>query len=273
MPWRNQIKDEVPGPSPAKVAADALAADHRRRAQVREQENEKRACKQAKARFAARLKRERETKEREAARRKASAAAQAKTKRQAEAAAEAERLKRAEEDVDLRARMQKRLEVEEAERRGGLNAEEAAKRMRDRWQQARSQAWEATDPFAKWRGTTVEGDDGLAVEDDDADEEELEDGNDLTDEERQLAAARRAKARERDIAARRVLAHSSKTLMDALGLEQAASDAEVSSAMRKILRLLHPDYSINMAEKGTKRHRRIEAAFKRLSSLRAEAED
>ena len=37
---------------------------------------------------------------------------------------------------------------------------------------------------------------------------------------------------------------------------------------RKLLRLLHPDYSINLPLKGTGRHERIEAAFKKLNGLR-----
>ena len=35
-----------------------------------------------------------------------------------------------------------------------------------------------------------------------------------------------------------------------------------------LLRLLHPDYAINLPLKGTKQHARIEAAFKKLSALR-----
>ena len=85
------------------------------------------------------------------------------------------------------------------------------------------------------------------------------------------AELRRARIRERDVAAKRVLAHSSKTLMDALGLEDDASDADVASTIRKLLRLLHPDYPINRACAGTKRYLRIEAAFKRLNGLRDEA--
>ena len=60
--------------------------------------------------------------------------------------------------------------------------------------------------------------------------------------------------------------------MDALGLEASATDAEVASTVRRLLRLLHPDFSINLASKGTRRHQRIEAAFKRLNGLRDEAE-
>ena len=84
---------------------------------------------------------------------------------------------------------------------------------------------------------------------------------------------RMEKVRERDEAARRILAHSSTTLMQALGLEERASDAEIAKTVRRLLRLLHPDYSINLElDTSTKRHRRIEAAFKRLNGLRDEAE-
>jgi len=72
------------------------------------------------------------------------------------------------------------------------------------------------------------------------------------------------------VAARRILAYSSKTLTDALGLPHDATDTEVDSTVRKVLRLLHPDYSINLSIKGTRRHMRIEAAFKRLNGLRDE---
>ena len=81
--------------------------------------------------------------------------------------------------------------------------------------------------------------------------------------------ARKLKAEERDEAAKRVLAHSSKTLMGALGLRADASDSEVDKCVRHVLRLLHPDYAINrcLAE-GSRRKMRIDAAFKRLNGLR-----
>ena len=37
---------------------------------------------------------------------------------------------------------------------------------------------------------------------------------------------------------------------------------------RDLLRLLHPDFTINQPLKGSKKHARIEAAFKKLSALR-----
>ena len=48
--------------------------------------------------------------------------------------------------------------------------------------------------------------------------------------------------------------------------EPAASTPSIKVAL--LLRLLHPDYVINLPLKGTKQHARIEAAFKKLSALR-----
>ena len=57
--------------------------------------------------------------------------------------------------------------------------------------------------------------------------------------------------------------------MEALGLNADASDSEVDTSVRHILRLLHPDYAINRClGDGTRRKLRIEAAFKRLNGLR-----
>ena len=80
--------------------------------------------------------------------------------------------------------------------------------------------------------------------------------------------SREAKAEERDIAVKRVLAKSAKTLKAALGLKPLASDAEVRKRVRQLLRLLHPDFSMNLELKGTKQHARIESAFKKLNGLR-----
>ena len=83
--------------------------------------------------------------------------------------------------------------------------------------------------------------------------------------------ARKLKAKERDEAAKRILAIRSKTLLDALGLGADASDSEVDKCVRHMLRLLHPDYAINRClGDGTRRKLRIEAAFKRLNGLRDE---
>ena len=79
---------------------------------------------------------------------------------------------------------------------------------------------------------------------------------------------RRDKTAERDRAVKRILARSSKTLREALGLRPQAADAQVTACVRKQMRLLHPDYSINLELKGTSRHARIEAAFKKLNHLR-----
>ena len=58
-------------------------------------------------------------------------------------------------------------------------------------------------------------------------------------------------------------------ITDFVGTRQLrSSEAEMQKEVRKLLRLLHPDFSINMALKGTKQHARIEAAFKKLSGLR-----
>jgi hypothetical protein len=79
---------------------------------------------------------------------------------------------------------------------------------------------------------------------------------------------REDKSAERDRAVKRILARSSKTLREELGMRPRAADAEVTACVRKQMRLLHPDYSINLALKGTNRHARIEAAFKKLNHLR-----
>ena len=83
-----------------------------------------------------------------------------------------------------------------------------------------------------------------------------------------IAQHREAKALERDRAVRRILHRSSKTLKDALGLREAASDNEVATRIRKLLRLLHPDFAINLALVGTEEHERIDTAFKKLNNLR-----
>ena len=272
VPWRNLVKVEPAVPCAATLTADKLLAEHKARAQLREQENEKKATTQARAHFETRLKREKQREKREAARKRASVAAEAKAKTTAEKAEEEERRKWAADDAELRVRMQRRLDAEEAERN---SSEAAARRMKDRWQSSRQQAAEQraaeqrapTDPFAEWRGTTVEGDGGALDEDEEAEDEEVEDDR-LSEEERALAAARSAKGRERDVAARRILAHSSRSLMDALGLAATATDSEIESTVRRLLRLLHPDYSINLSIKGTRAHARITAAFKRLNGLR-----
>ena len=88
-----------------------------------------------------------------------------------------------------------------------------------------------------------------------------------------LEVERSAKAAERDAAIKLILARGSRTLHAALGVgDGAVSDAEVKKRALKLLRLLHPDFSINLPHKGTKKHMRIEAAFKKLSVLRDASE-
>ena len=77
--------------------------------------------------------------------------------------------------------------------------------------------------------------------------------------------AREMRVAERDVAAQQVL--ESRSLVEALGMADA-SEAEVGTRVRRLMRLLHPDYSINSALRGTKQQRRIEKAFKKLNSLR-----
>ena len=83
-----------------------------------------------------------------------------------------------------------------------------------------------------------------------------------------IAQLREDKALERNRAVRRILAPSTKTLKDALGLREVTSNKEMAARIRKLLRLLHPDFAINLALKGTEEHERIDAAFKKLNNLR-----
>ena len=81
---------------------------------------------------------------------------------------------------------------------------------------------------------------------------------------------------ERDAAVVRILGQTShgtrtppaKSLRTATGLGLSASDGDMRKKALHLLRLLHPDYAINLPLKGTKQHARIEAAFKKLSALR-----
>ena len=67
---------------------------------------------------------------------------------------------------------------------------------------------------------------------------------------------------------RRLRRGKHRNLKAAIGLGVLASEVEVHKQVKKLLRLLHPDYSINQPLKGTKKHARIEAAFKKLNGLR-----
>jgi hypothetical protein len=77
----------------------------------------------------------------------------------------------------------------------------------------------------------------------------------------------------RDEAVRRLLVKHPRcrSLRAAVGCSLSVPEAEVRKRALKLLRLLHPDFSLNMQLKGTKAHVRIEAAFKRLTGLRDDA--
>ena len=84
---------------------------------------------------------------------------------------------------------------------------------------------------------------------------------------------REDKVAERDAAVSRILAKAPKcrSLRMATGVKSQTSEAEMRKKALFLLRLLHPDFSLNLPLKGTKQHARIEAAFKRLSVMRDEA--
>ena len=264
-------------PSPARRAREAQATSARQRAMRAEEHSEDRAVRHAKAQFAAKMQRERLAKQRAAAVQRASAAAAARASRDAD---DEERQRREGEAqacaAHERAEMRRMFEAQE---RHAAAAAAAARRMRERWRVPPRRPRppprrKPADPYAEWRGTV---DDGTDEDDEPTESEDEDDGEEAeqaeTEEARQQAASRRAKVRERDEAAQRILAHSSRTLTDALGLRADASDADVARGVRSVLRLLHPDFPINLRlVEGTRRQRRIEAAFKRLNGLRDEAE-
>ena len=85
----------------------------------------------------------------------------------------------------------------------------------------------------------------------------------------EIQRAREQRVAQRDAAVEQILSKESRTLHEALGLAgEAVDEAAVASRVRKLLKLLHPDYAINQALRGTKQERRIERAFKRLNDLR-----
>ena len=238
------------------------------------------AAKKEKDEFAAKIKREKEARERVAARKRASDHAFERARVDAAAEASAARAQYLAEERAARARLQKVIDAAEADRNPQMTEEElkaAAKRMRDRWRAAPPPPPRAQrDPYAEWRGTTGRSHRRRTAHGGDQDSDS-EGGSDdcglseaTTEEEVAQAMARKARVKERDAAARRILAHSSKTLMQALGLQATATDAAVESTVRRLLRLLHPDYAINLSIKDTRQHERIEAAFKRLNGLRDE---
>ena len=81
--------------------------------------------------------------------------------------------------------------------------------------------------------------------------------------------SRKDRALERDAAVKRILHKHTCSLATAVGLRHGrAGHADVAARSRKLLRLLHPDFVINLPLKGTPQHARIEAAFKKLNGLR-----
>ena len=306
-PLRAQAGSTHPSPQlAAKAAADKLEAEHRKRALLREQEALKMAQRHADKKEQFRLKREKQVKLREAAERKLKDDAASKARRKAMKAAEAERQSKMAHDVDARARMQRVLDAEEHDRMRS-DPEARLRALKHAWKaarKARKAMQRPTDHYAEWRNMDDEdGEEELEEEEEldgsedtaseDEDDEELErdlraatervasgggmadlseEGEMMTEEARILAEVRAAKYAERDLAVQKIIAQNPKddpkTLREALGLTPGASDAEVERSLRKMLRLLHPDYSLNLSIKGTRQHGRIEAAFKRLNGLR-----
>ena len=184
-----------------------------------------------------------------------SAKAAARARKEAEAAKAAAAAKRTAEEAEARTRMRKMLEAEEvARRKEQEDAEMRARRMRDKWRKFRDADDEAADDYI-----LTESD-----EENDEDDESLAEW--VTDE---ILEHRTAKEVERDEAVRTIL--KARSLTDALGLTHTADEGEVNPRVRKLLQLLHPDFAINLAIKGTKKQLRIEAAFKKLNGLRGSA--
>jgi hypothetical protein len=256
-----QQQQQQQQPAAARSPDKLTAAEHNSRARQLQEELVRNAAKKEKAEFAARIKQEKEKRDALLKNKKAFDNAAEKVRVQAAAAAAVSRASYLAEEKAARVRLAETIARQEAE------AAAQAKRMRDRWESKWRSAppllpREKADPYAEWRGTT--GNDDASEESDE--EESLPEG--ASEEEVAQALARKARAKERDVAARRILAHSSRTLMDALGLAATATDSEIESTVRRLLRLLHPDYSINLSIKGTRAHARITAAFKRLNGLR-----
>ena len=88
----------------------------------------------------------------------------------------------------------------------------------------------------------------------------------------EVLEARGAKVAERDAAVERILAHGRPTLKEALGATPEGETLEQGTHVRRLLRLLHPDYSLNLALRG-KPLRRTLRAFKRLNGLWTSAQE
>ena len=262
----------------AKARAEALEVEHRKRALQRQQAAEKLAARHAKEKNAFRAKRRnvaaaRETAEAEAREKKARAA-----KAEFDLRAQVQQQQAMAEEAAARERMKKVLEAEEVTMR----------RLHEKWRAHKRRAASGHDD----RDQGFSGEQWwLDSDEDEDDEEEAVDSGAGTswmqeevgeaayeeDESEAFAAwateeiqrAREQRVAQRDAAVEQILSKESRTLHEALGLAgEAVDEAAVASRVRKLLKLLHPDYAINQALRGTKQERRIERAFKRLNALR-----
>ena len=261
------------------VAWDKLAAEHRRRAEARTAQAEQLAAKHASDKSAARTRREKAASERHAAAERKTQKAAAKARKKAVRVASKARTRELEEEAAARERMRKVLEAEAAARGRDRSHAAQAKAMRDRWK-AYQEFCRQQAAGGRETGGASTGDDSSSEDDDDDDDDDADadaDGTDgggadleewVTDEIRQM---RSLKAAERDDAVKRLLASRSPTLEDALGIAQLDAGGEVARHVRKLLRLLHPDFGINQGL-GGKHQRHVERAFKRLNGLWASAQ-
>ena len=255
------------------VAWDKLAAEHRKRAEARTARAEQLSAKHAAESFAARTRRDKAATERQAATEKKKKKKATKARKKAVKMESAARARELEEEAAARARMRKVLEAEELARGRDRSQAAQAKAMRDRWKAYQEFCRQQQAAGGRETGGST-GDDSSSDDEEEEEEEEDVDGNrdDLeewvTDEIREM---RLLKAAERDEAVQRILASRSPTLEDALGIAQLDAGGEVARHVRKVLRLLHPDFGINQ-KLGGKHQRHVERAFKRLNGLWASAQ-
>ena len=252
----------------ARSRANKLAEDHRKRARERQEAAERLAARHAAERNAAMARRRRAAAQKEQLRRQASASAMAKAMAEAQKAKAAAEARSAADEAKSREWMRRVLETEEASRK--VDMEKAAAAARAKTAHARWQAFRDTS------AGMFDGDAFLCDSDDEEEEEEEAADADagapqaavqewVTEE---ILQSRELKAAERDECVKRVLEKGTRTLKAALGLEERASSDKVVANARKQLRLLHPDFGINLALQGTKQHKRIELAFKKLNGLK-----
>jgi hypothetical protein len=261
-------------PSAAQRSAAAAAYERQQREMKDQADSEAERIRREKARFAEKIKRATDAKRKADVAQKQREAAKTKAAKEAEEQRQQRASDAAAGEASGRAEWRRRSDAAaESEARRDAAAE-AARRMRNRWKPPPRPPprRKPADPYREWRGTVDGGDEEAPGWDSADDDDAAVDVSEANEEEAAQAAARRAKAMERDEAAQRILAFGSKTLMQALGLPAQATDAEVARCVRNVLRLLHPDYAINrcLAE-GSRRQQRIEAAYKRLNGLRDSA--